>query len=297
MTPEQLECATQRNPYWQQRLGDQWAGDAISALAVDSAEFAEDVYVFQETNGLGADGICGPETNARAAYKEYQPPAGTEYILINDRPIPCDFRVVSPDEAGALVFTKGYYSDPLLNPALFVLHWDAATSSRSCYDILCARNLSVQFMLDTDGMVYQGLDPAKGTCLHAGQVNRRSWGVEICNPVYLKYQNKNHPRPISTMQVRGDKSQILGFYPEQVEAVVKLCHWVCEQTSIPKQLPAKKGQPGKVYNSYIQGPGDKWLVNGFTGVCAHFHQNDDKCDPGMELWDALIASGFAIVEV
>jgi peptidoglycan hydrolase-like protein with peptidoglycan-binding domain len=299
LTPSEVDYAIERNPYWQQQLGSQWAGGLISAQPVDSPLFAEDVYAFQESKSLGADGICGPETNAEAADIPYVPPDGTEYILISGKHEPCDFKVISPDEDGAMVFTKGFYPDPLLLPTLFILHWDGCRTSRSCYDVLCARNLSVQFMLDGDeeATIFQGLDPADGTCWHAGSVNRRAWGVEICNPVYLKYQDLKRPRPISTMQVRGDRSKILGFYPAQIDKVVKLCHWVCDYAGIPKQLPALKGQPGKVYNSYIQGPGPAWLINNFTGVAAHFHQDNNKCDPAMELWEALTASGFAIVEV
>lgn len=297
LTPEQVQYAIQRNPYWMSTLGSDWAGANISTKAVDSPQYAEDVYAFQFNKGLDPDGINGPETNAAAADQPYVPPVGTEYILVSGKHEPCDFKVVSPDEPGAMVFTKGFYNDPLLHPTLFVLHWDGCKSSRSCFEVLQQRGLSVQFMLDADGTVYQGLDPADGTCWHAGSVNRRAWGVEICNPVYPSRQDPQHPRPLSTMQVRGDKAPILGFYPEQIEATVKLCHWVCNYTGIPKQLPALKGKPGVVYNSYIRGPGEKWNVNGFEGVCAHFHQDDNKVDCGMDLWSALVASGFVIVEV
>jgi hypothetical protein len=296
LTPEQVAYAVQRNPYWMHELGSQWAGGLISAQDAGSPLFAEDVYTFQVTNDLATDGICGPETNALAAGGEYVPPAGTEYLLISGAHVPCDFKVVSPDEDGAMVFTKNFYVTPLLTPTLFVLHWDGCKSSRSCYEVLLQRGLSVQFMLDADGTVYQGIDPGTGTCWHAGSVNRRAWGVEICNPVYLNRQNPNHPRPITTMGVRGDKTKILGFYPEQLDAVIKLCHWVCEYTGIPKQLPSHNGSVG-VYNSYIRGPGDAWQVNGFTGVCGHFHQDDNKCDPGMDLWQPLINSGFKVVPV
>lgn len=296
LTPEQVAYAVQRNPYWKGQLGSEWAGDSLSDFAVDTPEFAEDVYAFQKVNGLATDGICGPETNAKADGGNYQPPVGTEYILISGKQVECPFKVISPDEPGAMVFTKNFYDTPLLTPTLFVLHWDGCKSSRSCYEVLLQRGLSVQFMLDADGSIYQGIDPADGTCWHAGSVNRRAWGVEICNPVYLNRQDASHPRPVTTMGVRGDKTKILGFYPEQIEAVVKLCHWVCEYAGIPKQLPAHNGSVG-VYNSYIKGPGDKWQVNGFQGVCGHFHQDDNKCDPGMDLWQPLIDSGFAVIEV
>lgn len=299
LTPDQVGYAIQRNPYWQSELGSQWAGSVLSAEPVASPEFAEAVYAFQVANNLSEDGICGPDTNAVAAGSEYVPPEGTEYVLIDGKHVTCDFKVVSPDEPGAMVFTKGFYPDPLVKPTLFVVHWDAAESSRSCYDILCSRKLSVQFMLDTDGTVYQGIDPVNGTCWHAGTVNRWAWGVEICNPVYLKYQDPKHPRPVTTLGVRGDNSKILGFYPEQVAAAVKLCHWVCDYAGIPKQLPALKGKPGVVYNSYFAPapPTNRWDVHGFSGVCAHYHQDNLKIDEGLLLWDALVDSGFVIVEI
>jgi hypothetical protein len=299
LTPDQIQYACKRNPYWQRELASQWAGGLVSKEMVNSPLFAEDIYQFQKEQGLTMDGICGPRTNAAAAEVPYEPPVGTEYILVNGQKLTCDFPVISPDEPGALVFTDGFYPEPLLMPTLFVLHWDGCLSSRSCFDVLCGRDLSVLFMLDKDGTTYQGVDPAKATCWHAGTVNRWAWGVEICNPVYPKYQNTAYPRPLSTMQVRGDNSKILGFYPIQVQNAVKLCHWVCNYAGIPKQLPAQMGKPADVYNSYFapQPPTNKWDIHGFKGVAGHFHQDNNKCDPGMELWYALIESGFAVVEV
>lgn len=297
LTEEQLQLAITQNPYWRQKLLDQWAGALLDPNHTeDSPEFAEVVREYQVQHDLEPDGICGPKTNAVARGDLYEAPVGTEYLLINGDHVPCDLKVTSPDEPGALVFDRGFYNEPLLKPTLFVLHWDGCPSSMSCFNVLRGRKLSVLFMLDADATLYQGLDPAKGTCWHAGSVNRRAWGVEICNPVYPQREDKKRPRGLTTMDVRGDKHQILKFYPEQIEAAVKLAHWVCDYAGIPKQLPSHKGRVG-VYPSYIQGPGDKWLVNNFSGVCAHFHQDDNKCDPGMLLWQPLIDSGFVVVEV
>jgi len=295
LTPDQIKYAIQRNPYWKNQLGSAWAGDHLSLQPVDSPQFAEDVALFQQSVSLTVDGICGPKTNEKAAY--HHSPAGYDYILIDGQHVPCDFKVISEGDPGALLFTHGFYNEPLIKPDLFVLHWDAAMDSHSCYDILCRRNLSVLFMGDNDGTIYQGVDPAKATCWHAGTVNRRAWGIEIANPVYLKYQNAAHPRPVTQLGVRGDKTNILGFYDVQTAAVTKLCHWVCEYADIPKQLPAFKGKPGVVANSYIRGPGTTWNVMGFKGVCAHYHQDNLKIDCGLLMWDALIQSGFKIVEV
>src|SRR6476661_7199060 len=63
----------------------------------------------------------------------------------------------------------------------FVYHYDVATSSRGCFRTLHDdRNLSVHFMLDMDGTIYQTLD-VKERAWQASEANSRSVGIEICN--------------------------------------------------------------------------------------------------------------------
>ena len=62
-----------------------------------------------------------------------------------------------------------------------VLHYDACGTSRQCFKVLHdRRELSVHFLLDVDGTLYQTLDLAE-TAWHARQANERSIGVEIAN--------------------------------------------------------------------------------------------------------------------
>lgn len=64
---------------------------------------------------------------------------------------------------------------------LFVLHYDVCGTSRQCFKVLQdIRGLSVQFMLDVDGTIYQTLD-LKERAWHAGHANDRSIGIEIAN--------------------------------------------------------------------------------------------------------------------
>ncbi len=64
----------------------------------------------------------------------------------------------------------------------FVLHYDVCGCSRQCFNILHDhRGLSVHFMLDVDGVVYQTLD-VKERAWHATTSNDRSVGVEIASP-------------------------------------------------------------------------------------------------------------------
>ena len=77
----------------------------------------------------------------------------------------------------------GGWDLPLLqsNVDQFVLHFDVAGISRNCFKTLQdVRNLSVHFMLDEDGTLYQTLD-LKEEAWHATTSNNRSVGIEIAN--------------------------------------------------------------------------------------------------------------------
>lgn len=64
---------------------------------------------------------------------------------------------------------------------LFVLHYDVCGFSRRCFDVLHnKRGLSVHFLLDVDGTLYQTLD-LRDQAWHGREVNARSIGIEIAN--------------------------------------------------------------------------------------------------------------------
>ncbi len=64
---------------------------------------------------------------------------------------------------------------------LFVLHYDVCGYSRRCFDVLHnKRGLSVHFLLDVDGTLYQTLD-LRDQAWHGREVNPRSIGIEIAN--------------------------------------------------------------------------------------------------------------------
>lgn len=63
----------------------------------------------------------------------------------------------------------------------FIIHYDAAGVSRSCFRTLHdERGLSIHFMIDLDGTIYQTLD-VQERAWHATTSNDRSVGVEIAN--------------------------------------------------------------------------------------------------------------------
>ncbi len=64
---------------------------------------------------------------------------------------------------------------------LFVLHYDACGTSRACFRVLQdERQLSVHFLLDLDGTIYQTLD-LREQAWHARAANPRSIGIEIAH--------------------------------------------------------------------------------------------------------------------
>jgi len=78
---------------------------------------------------------------------------------------------------------RGGWDLPLLQRVVdqFVIHFDAVGTSRGCFQVLQdERGLSVHFMLDLDGTIYQTLD-LKESAWHATIANGRSIGIEVAN--------------------------------------------------------------------------------------------------------------------
>ena len=90
----------------------------------------------------------------------------------------------------------GGWDLPLLQDKVdqFVLHFDVCGTSKKCFEVLQdERGLSVHFMLDIDGTIYQTLD-LKERAWHASKANDRSIGIEIANIGTFKPSEKDAPR-------------------------------------------------------------------------------------------------------
>lgn len=87
-----------------------------------------------------------------------------------------------PPDVAARVAERGWSLEDLQKVVdLFVIHYDVCGTSRRCFEVLHdVRGLSVHFMLDVDGTIYQTLD-LKERARHAGSANDRSIGIEIAN--------------------------------------------------------------------------------------------------------------------
>lgn len=202
----------------------------------------------------------------------------------------------------------------------FVLHYDVCGVSKVCFNILHDhRGLSVHFMLDIDGTIYQTLD-LKERAWHATTSNTRSVGIEIANmgaypPGDTKvldewYQRDAQGRPFIKVPERIGDPMILtkGFVgrparpeavrgtvqgqdlvqydltPQQYEALIKLT--AALSTVFPKiKADYPRDTDGKLVLSKL--PDDQLAK--FQGVIGHYHIQTNKTDPGPALqWDKVI---------
>ena len=281
-----LRRAQRLNPYYRERLS--WSLPADWPPDVASAAFALRVAAFQKEQGsVTVDGVLGPKTLAALGGGTFTPPAG-EFLIVRGEKLPVPFPVVTWEEPGGLSFygRKGWTKrrDPSGKGVnLFVLHWDGCTSASQCFHVLLERGLSVHLMLDGDGTVYQALDLAEARGWHAGDVNERSVGVEIQNPV-RPHRNKWQSPPRSLVVgpgVHGDPSyEHLDFYDIQKRRVVELAEVLCARFGIPRELPVSAG--GDVLRTLAP--------SSFRGVCGHYHVSASKPDPGLTLWPGFQAA-------
>jgi len=100
-------------------------------------------------------------------------------------------RFTMPDELKAKVEREGWTLENVQEQVdQFVYHYDACGTSQRCFRVLQdIRGLSVHFMLDLDGTIYQTLD-LKERAWHANDANCRCVGVEIANPGAYREEKK-----------------------------------------------------------------------------------------------------------
>ncbi len=248
---------------------------------------------WQRARQLAADGMCGPSTFRRlwterqSDIDDHKPenPHYSNYIVYNGEFFPIEWdKFVLWSEKGGMESKPGHYYDysgrAKRKIRYFVNHWDVCLNALSCQRVLDRRGISVHFLIDNDGTIYQTMDIQHGAW-HAGsaRANRASVGVEISNAYYPKYQNwyvKNGfgERPIvEDAWVHGDKLEpFTGFYPEQIEAAKALWKAIHAATGIPYETPLS--QFGKTSTRYVQ---DVPYGN-FSGFVSHYHVSKKKID-------------------
>lgn len=157
-----------------------------------------------------------------------------------------------------------------------VMHWTAAENPAArVHETLHARGLSIHFILDRDGAIYQCADPALVVCSHAGRgVNDISWGVEIVN--YGGVAKGRQPpakgadRERYECVIHGHKRLCADFYAAQYTAIWELFDAVHRELGIPRGVYAGE-------STLVRWP----QLRKFRGAIGHFHAALKKTDPGV----------------
>jgi N-acetylmuramoyl-L-alanine amidase len=218
----------------------------------------------------------------------------------------------------------GGWDLPLLQRVVdqFVIHFDAAGTSKRCFEILQdQRGLSVHFMLDLDGTIYQTLD-VKESAWHATIANGRSIGIEIANigaypvegpsPLARTYQpdaagriaiaGETAPaqpgntggttflRPardkIVVGTIQGQKLQQYDFTREQYQSLAKLAATLCKL--FPKITP---DYPRDAAGALITHKLPDVDYARYQGILGHYHVQTNKVDPGPAFqWQEFVES-------
>lgn len=209
----------------------------------------------------------------------------------------------------------------------FVLHYDGSGLSSGCFTTLGQRGLSVHFLLDLDGTIYQTLD-LEEKAMHATIVNDRSIGVEIANvgahlPTDAKVLNEWYrrdakgrtqlvvpkgvgdprirtkdfqPRPARDARIRGVvQGHVLeqyDFTPEQYVALSRLTAALCR--AFPRlACDYPRDRAGQLIPHKL--PDD--VLARYHGVLGHYHIQTNKQDPGPALqWDKVIDGARALLK-
>jgi len=253
-------------------------------------ELTEKIKEFQKEMGIGADGMCGPGTfrrkfNERAEEIEREDgdPNFSDHIICHGNPVSIDWdRVVLWTDEGGYKAKEGCYRkvNGTREIDLFVNHWDVCLSSKICQRVLDQRGISVHFLIDNDGTIYQTLDTTH-IAWHAGNQNGRSVGVEISNAYYPRYQSKyvragHGERPIKSGAVVNGVTleDHTDFYPVQIEALKALTKAIHKGLGIPLETPTNIN--GTEYTDTLPAP----RLKAFRGFVHHYQLTKRKTDCG-----------------
>jgi len=262
-------------------------------------------------------------------------PCGEEIIVAGAR-VPIGTRVVLwTDEGGYDAYRNGLSergfgeargrtpAEVAAHVDQLVLHYDACGTSRVCFDVLRDRGLSVHFLLDLDGTLYQTLDLCE-TAWHATVANGRSIGVEIAQigayPPGTETLDEWYPRDAAGPWIRlprrpdgqgrdggllppgfvgrparpertqgivnGTRVEQHDFTHEQYETLVKLAAGLCRV--LPRIRPnAPRGTDGEVRVDALS----EADFAAFHGILGHQHVQANKTDPGPAFdWERFLVA-------
>lgn len=203
---------------------------------------------------------------------------------------------------------------------LFVIHYDACGTSRRCFEVLHDhRCLSVHFMLDVDGTIYQTLD-VKERAWHAGPANDRSVGIEIAN--IGAYPPPSAMQTLSKWYRQTDDGRAQLIIPDKEKPWLRTTGFVGysirdepalgsvhqrelmqydltpqQYKALAKLAAALSGVLPRIALTYPQTPDGRprndvlseTELKAYAGLIGHYHLTTGKIDPGPAFqWDFVV---------
>ncbi len=304
-------------------LGGCASGGRFAAPGEPLERSGDEIVVCGQLFHTGAPVVLWTDPGGYDAYRahcHFDPSQDRPRNPVSDDPVRYgSFRRHVPEDVAQRIRTEGW-DLPLLQEHVdqFVLHYDVCGTSRQCFRVLHdLRGLSVHFMLDLDGTIYQTLD-VKERAWHAGAANDRSVGIEIANigayadmEVLERWYARDDDgvrvtlpesfgdgglrtadyvaRPARDIPVEGavhgrDLMQY-DLTDAQYDSLIKLTATLCRV--LPKIAPdAPRDADGNIRWDVLSA--DERAA--FSGLIGHYHITTNKVDPGPAFdWQRLIA--------
>ncbi len=160
----------------------------------------------------------------------------------------------------------------------FVVHHDGCQNSRMCFQVLHnERGLSVHFLIDNDGTIFQTLDLVDCAFQAAG-VNEISVGVELANRGdALRFPNDYHgKRDKVTCRINGHQFLAYAYTQAQMASMISVGKALARLfPNLPQVYPSNGGGDAEPMWATLRGD-----VREYTGYLGHYHVTDQKWDPG-----------------
>jgi len=160
----------------------------------------------------------------------------------------------------------------------FVVHHDGCADSRTCFQVLHnERGLSVHFLIDNDGTIFQTLDLVDCAFQAAG-VNEISVGVELANRGdALRFPNDYHgKRDKVTCKINGHQFLAYAYTKAQMDSMISIGKALGRLfPNLPQNYPTGGGGDAEPMWATLRGD-----VREYTGYLGHYHVTDQKWDPG-----------------
>lgn len=231
--------------------------------------------------------VCGEKFNIGTEVKLYNENGFNAYDTSTKK--------IEDRKTGKVIVTSGkrYSSRGILNlgraqlnkvvTQLFLHHTGNRTAGSTFETLHNERGLSVHFILDDNGVLYQTLD-LKEKAFHGGRNNPCSIGVEICSRAdakkfaddYDEYHQEKYnvlPRNKRYDKIQGNFMFGFDYNDKQYEALISLTHALSGMFPNLNNPDFPRDDKGGIVRSVIKNP------LGHAGLICHYNTSLEKWDP------------------